>query len=163
MNLPRSSLSLYICVHFHSFFLEIFALSSSIARPIGVDSDAKFDILWIKTAGKIGLFVYKNSLHHSFLKIYDAVYNTHPDFTFCVQYSFILWSPCLLFWLIFPFWVFKVTKRQPNKIKLLSWLIILKTVCLYLCLNLDHKILSFIDRNSWPCSYWDSSFGESGS
>nr|QNH67946.1 ATP-binding cassette transporter subfamily C member 1 X7 [Brachionus plicatilis] len=58
-----------------------------------------------------------------------AVYDENPDFTFCFQYTLLVWIPCLFLWCAAPFWVFTLNKRGPNKIKI-SYLYIFK---LFLC------------------------------
>nr|QNH67882.1 ATP-binding cassette transporter subfamily C member 1 X7 [Brachionus rotundiformis] len=58
-----------------------------------------------------------------------AVYDENPDFTFCFQYTLLVWIPCLFLWCAAPFWIFTLNKRGPNKIKI-SYLFILK---LFIC------------------------------
>ena len=60
-------------------------------------------------------------------------YSEYPDFTFCFQYTLLVWVPCCLIILGSPLWIYMLTKRNKYKINI-SWLIISKTV-IYISLN----------------------------
>lgn len=62
-----------------------------------------------------------------FLKNRSVVYTAQPDFTPCFQYTIVKWAPCLLLWIIAPFWIYMLSKDSDYLIKR-SWILIAKTV-----------------------------------
>ena len=62
---------------------------------------------------------------------YKTIYSNNPDFTFCFQYTLLIWLPCALLWIAAPIWMFKITKKSVYVIKL-SWLTILKSILVIL-------------------------------
>ncbi|CAF1082092.1 unnamed protein product, partial [Brachionus calyciflorus] len=61
-----------------------------------------------------------------------TVFESNPDFTFCFQYTLLIWAPCLFLWCAAPLWIFMLSKPSSNKIKI-SYLFISKlfaTTCL---------------------------------
>lgn len=54
-------------------------------------------------------------------------YLEYPDFTFCFQYTLLVWAPCFLIIFGSPLWIYMLTKPNIYRIKI-SWLIKCKTV-----------------------------------
>nr|QUF59452.1 ATP-binding cassette transporter Abcc1-7 [Brachionus angularis] len=78
----------------------------------------------------------------------NAVYSDYPDFTFCFQYTLLIWIPCLFLWLAAPLWIYKHTKTGPYKINY-SWLIITKTISTIFLITIEifNLIIAFNKQN----------------
>nr|UOU03338.1 ATP-binding cassette subfamily C1-7 [Brachionus rubens] len=77
-----------------------------------------------------------------------SVYDENPDFTFCFQYTLLIWAPCLFLWCAAPLWIFMLSKPTHNKIKI-SYLFISKiflTICLIL-IELTNIYYAFNESN----------------
>jgi hypothetical protein len=57
--------------------------------------------------------------------------DTHPDFSFCFQYTLLKWAAPLVLWLCAPVWIYMLTRMGKHKIKT-SALLLVKNVILLL-------------------------------
>ena len=64
---------------------------------------------------------------------------TEPDFTFCFQYSLMIWVPCFFLWFMAPCWIYMI-KRKRNFVSKKSWLTFSKLVSIF---YLDINFLTF--------------------
>jgi hypothetical protein len=80
-----------------------------------------------------------------------SVYSKEPDFTFCFQYTILIWIPCLILWIISPIWFYMISQQTISQKIKLSWIFILKNVndpyFFLLLLNLTYFNLTF---NKYP-------------
>ncbi|RNA37788.1 multidrug resistance-associated 1 [Brachionus plicatilis] len=62
------------------------------------------------------------------------VYSAYPDFTPCFHYTIFKWTPCLLLWLVAPFWTYMLSRKVQYKLKfsILSFLKIFSVMVLIL-------------------------------
>nr|QBP17584.1 ABCC1-X8-like protein [Brachionus rotundiformis]QNH67883.1 ATP-binding cassette transporter subfamily C member 1 X8 [Brachionus rotundiformis] len=62
------------------------------------------------------------------------VYSSYPDFTPCFHYTILKWTPCLLLWLVAPFWTYMLSRKIQYKLKfsILSFLKIFSVLILIL-------------------------------
>lgn len=58
----------------------------------------------------------------------STIYSENPDFTFCFQYTVLLWMPCAVLWMISPLWIYMLTRQPKGKIRI-SWILISKSIC----------------------------------
>lgn len=75
-----------------------------------------------------------------------SVYLDYPDFTFCFEYTVLIWIPCCLILFGSPLWMYMITKEN-TKFKInISWLIILKTILIILLIIIEiiHLIIHCI-------------------
>lgn len=82
-----------------------------------------------------------------FSKDSNAIYSKTPDFTFCFQYTLLIWTPCLLLWFAAPVWVFKLTKRNFFRLPI-SWLFVGKITSIILLILIELINLGLAFENS---------------
>ncbi len=84
-----------------------------------------------------------------------SVYLDYPDFTFCFEYTVLIWIPCCLILFGSPLWVYMITKEN-TKFKInISWLIILKTILIVLLIIIEiiHLIIASLKQTSYLVFY----------
>lgn len=66
-----------------------------------------------------------------------SVYSKEPDFTFCFQYTVLIWVPCLILWIISPIWFYMIAQQVVSYRIKLSWIFVSK--------NVTYRLYFFID------------------
>ena len=66
---------------------------------------------------------------------------TEPDFSFCFQYTVMIWVPCVFVWFLTPSWIYMI-KRKRKFVSKKSWLTFSKLVKKFLR-NLIHFLKFF--------------------
>ena len=76
--------------------------------------------------------------------------NLAASFTNCIEQSIFIWIPCLIIWLISPFWFCLLSKKRYFAIRI-SWLLITRSVIVSLLIinQLAYLTNLIIKREDW--------------